>query len=137
MHSNMLNAVTSVYAFSACLLCGCTRLDKSVNTLTTERALLGLVALWNRVPFSTSTWSFFSLLGLQTIPDNALKSDVEEFFEDFFEDSSHRRHMGVLEGTSLADVIISADESFDWSSLPAKAGAWRSTSTDQLRLLGS
>jgi hypothetical protein len=99
------------------------RLDKSVNTLTTERALLGLVALWNRVPFCTSTWSFASLLGMQTYRDNPLKSDVEEFFEDFFAESSHRRHMGVLEGTSFADVIISADESFDWSSLPAEAGA--------------
>jgi hypothetical protein len=37
--------------------------------------------------------------------------------------------MGVLEGTSFADVIISADKSFDWSSLPAEAGVYCSLST--------
>jgi hypothetical protein len=60
--------------------------------------------------------------GISSKPDNPLKADVYEFFEDFFEEASHRRHMGVLEATSLADVIIAADASFDWSSLPAEAG---------------
>lgn len=126
----MLTLLSLSRALPAC--CYCCRLDKSVNTLTTERALLALVSLWNRVPFSSGTWSFSSLLGgsvagllgRQATPehDNPLRDDIEEFFEDFSEEAGHRRHMGALEGTSLADVIMRADDAFDWSSLPAEAG---------------
>lgn len=104
------------------------RLDKSVNTLTTERALLALVALWHRVPFCNSTWSWPSLLsslGWGSAPkpsDNPLKTEVDGFFEAYYEEAHHRRHMGVFEGSSLTDVIMHAGKGFDWGSLPAEAG---------------
>ena len=100
-------------------------MDQSVNTLTTERALLALVALWHRLPFTTGVWSWrsavSSLFGLQTNDPNStdvIKGQVDSFYEML----GNGLHSGVFEGCSLSDIIIRADNSFDWTSLPAEAG---------------
>lgn len=100
------------------LLC---RLDKSVNTLTIKRALLGLAALWHRISSQDTTWvhgrRFFTDLSREQ-----LRRNVETFYSEVADDNSPRQHDGIFEGSALSGVIVAADKSFDWSSLPATAG---------------
>lgn len=92
------------------------RLDKSVNTLTIKRALLALPALWHRMPFNPANGT--------SGDHEALKDEVDEFYEEYDESSdSPREHTGIFEGSALSGVIVAADKGFDWDSLPADAGA--------------
>lgn len=114
----MVTACTSVY-----------RLEQAVNTLTTERALLALVALWNQLPFSTDTWSWksviHSLFGSSTAKQDTAagnKEQVEDFYELLNDRLQQRLHLGVFEGCSLSGVVVRAEKGYDWHSLPAEAG---------------
>jgi hypothetical protein len=127
----------AVSANSACCVpvVNC-RLDKSVNTLTVERALLALVATWHRAPFESKTWARSetssksnslkqSLGGAKSFELEFLQDELEEFF-DGLDDEVPRQHSGTFEGSALSGVIMSAEEGFDWGSLPASAGEGRS-----------
>jgi hypothetical protein len=102
------------------------RLDKSVNTLTVKRALLALVALWHRMPLTPETWfnKIVRKLGLSFATEpTTFKEDVDGFMMEFDAGSSNpRQHSGIFEGSALSGVILTADQGFDWDSLPAGAG---------------
>lgn len=93
------------------------RLDKSVNTLTFQRALLALAALWHRMPLQEDTWltTLKKWFGSASNSSPTFKTDVTEWYEE-------REHAGTFEGSALSGVIMSADKEFDWSSLPAASG---------------
>lgn len=99
-----------------------------MNTLTAERALLALVALWHQLPFSNDIWSWKSVVagffGLRSSVDAASdrKADVESFYSQLGDEVRQRVHNGAFEGCSLTSIIVSADKSFAWSNLPAEAG---------------
>ena len=107
------------------------RLDKSVNTLTFKRALLALPALWHRMPLETVTWltrarqDVFVRLGLSSNKlQPTLKAEVDSFYARLGNTLSGepRQHSGIFEGSAMSGVILTADKTFDWDSLPAHTG---------------
>lgn len=97
------------------------RLDQSVNTTTTERALLALTAVWHRVPFNTDTWSWKSIVS-SLFGSGIVNSSPSNCYE--LQDNTQQGvHKGGFEGCCFSDIIVKADNSFDWASLPAEAGA--------------
>lgn len=102
------------------------RLDKSVNTLTVKRALLALITLWHRMPLNPETWfnKTARKLGLPSATGpHTFKEDIDRVMESFDAGSGNpRQHSGIFEGSALSGVIVTADQGFDWGSLPARAG---------------
>lgn len=108
------------------------RLDKSVNLLTIKRALLALLGLWHRKPWQQEAWlsrALRSILSSSCSSQEAaplISADVRRFY-DSLDGDGPRQHGGIFEGSALSGVILTADEAFDWSSLPAEAGTLNAT----------